>query len=208
MASPARALANRDNAQLSTGPKTEAGKARSRMNAHVHGLTSKTVVLPHESTEEYDAMHRGLIESHNPANDNEKLLVGRIAQAYWRLQRCYAVERAFLENRIDASSAADPHAAMANLFIDKAEAARMRLLMRYLAAHERAYYKALADLHKAQADRRKQERELAFQQTFAEMHAASAHEANGFVSQPADPGCGLDSQPPLTAAMPELRKAG
>ena len=201
MASAARALINRENAQSSTGPKTDAGKDRSKLNAIAHGLTSKTVVLPHESEEEYSAKHRGLIESHQPATVNEELLVERVAQAYWRLQRCYAVERAFLDNRIEASSLNDPHAAMANLFIDKAETARMRLLMRYLAAHERAYYKALADLNKAQADRRKQERELAIQLAYSEPSSSSTH-GDGFVSQPEDsiahnPGAGL------TCAFPQ-----
>jgi hypothetical protein len=195
MASAARALANRENAQSSTGPKTEAGKESSRMNALGHGLTSRTVVLPHESAEEYAAMHRGLIASHNPANATEKLLVERIAQAYWRLQRCYGVERAFLENRIEASSSVDPDAAIANLFIDKAEAARMRLLMRYLASHERAYYKALADLNKAQSDRRKQQRERAATEAFAELYSRPPQPPVGFVSQPAQPANTLTSPP-------------
>src|SRR5687768_11124075 len=96
----ARAAINRENAQASTGPRTATGKERSSRNALGHGLTSKTVVLPHENAEEYEAMHRGLLEAHKPANSNEKVLVEQIAKAYWRLQRCYGIERAFLENRI------------------------------------------------------------------------------------------------------------
>jgi hypothetical protein len=148
------------------------------MNALGHGLTSRTVVLPHENAEEYEATHRGLIESHKPANKNEQVLVERVAQAYWRLQRCYAVERAFLDNRIAASEQEDPDMAMANLFIDKAESVRMRLLMRYLGSAERAYYRAMADLQKAQATRKKEEREQAAAETAAEA---------GFVSHPATP---------------------
>jgi hypothetical protein len=169
MAATARALINRENAQASTGPKTESGKEASKMNALGHGLTSKTVVLPHENAEDYQAVHCGLIEAHRPTNDNEKVLVEHVAQAYWRLQRCYAVESAFLDNRIAASDQ-EPEAAMANLFIDKAESARMRLLMRYLGSAERAYNKALSDLQKAQAARRKQEREDAAAEAFTEIY--------------------------------------
>jgi len=73
---------------------------------------------------------------------------------------------------------------MANLFIDKAEAGRMRLLMRYLTAAERANNKPLADLHKAQAERRKQEREQAAMEGLAAMYRQPAAEPVGFVSQP------------------------
>ena len=39
---------NRENAQHSTGPKTEAGKQKSSLNALRHGLTGQTVVMPAE----------------------------------------------------------------------------------------------------------------------------------------------------------------
>jgi hypothetical protein len=183
MSAAARALINRENAQASTGPKTQFGKEVSKMNALGHGMASKTVVLPHESAEEYQQMHRGFIDSYNPANEREKQLVELIAQSFWRLQRCYGVERAFLENRIAASGEEDPDAAMANLFIDKAEANRMRLLMRYITAAERAHNKALADLHKAQGERRKQEREEAAHRELAALYTAPVKASNGFVSQ-------------------------
>jgi len=38
--------ANRRNAQQSTGPRTDAGKKTSSLNALRHGLTSRIVVLP------------------------------------------------------------------------------------------------------------------------------------------------------------------
>ena len=40
--------ANKQNAQHSTGPRTENGKARVALNALKHGLTGKQIVLPHE----------------------------------------------------------------------------------------------------------------------------------------------------------------
>lgn len=45
MATPAQIAANRRNALKSTGPRTAAGKARSRMNALKHGLRAATI--PH-----------------------------------------------------------------------------------------------------------------------------------------------------------------
>ena len=49
---------NRNNALRSTGPKTEAGKRRSRRNAVRHGLTAETVVVALEDIEDYQAFRR------------------------------------------------------------------------------------------------------------------------------------------------------
>src|SRR6266481_2901055 len=43
---------NRANASHSTGPKTEAGKKRSSLNAYRHGLTGQTIILPAEDLDE------------------------------------------------------------------------------------------------------------------------------------------------------------
>jgi hypothetical protein len=80
------------------------------------------------------------------------------------------------------------------MFTDKAESAKVRLLMRYLGTAERAYYKAIADLNKAQAERRRQEREdaqhEAMQSMYEDVQCESAESdtqpvIDGFVSQPA-----------------------
>ncbi|MDR3621366.1 MAG: hypothetical protein P4L85_18590, partial [Paludisphaera borealis] len=57
MATDAQLQANRANAKKSCGPKSDDGKARSRLNALKHGLCAKTVnlVLPHEDPAELEA---------------------------------------------------------------------------------------------------------------------------------------------------------
>jgi hypothetical protein len=206
MASAARALANRNNAQASTGPRTPEGKAAVRLNAVAHSMTSKTTVLPHESQEEYNTLLQSFVNAYQPASDHEHLLVERVAQAHWRVQRCYGVERAFLENRIAAaqeeSPDIDPDAAMARMFIDKAEASRMRLMMRYLGAAERAFHKAVADLAKAQAERRKAAAEAARMEAIAAAYAQVgfvSHDTPVACSAPPDPVTLEQTEPSSTA---------
>ena len=49
-----RAAINRANAQHSTGPRTEAGKKRSSLNALRHGLTGHVIVMPGEDLAAYE----------------------------------------------------------------------------------------------------------------------------------------------------------
>jgi len=57
-----RAAINRENSLKSTGPKTEAGKQISSLNALRHGLTSQVVIMPNEDLEAY---HRFTESFHN-----------------------------------------------------------------------------------------------------------------------------------------------
>ena len=56
MASEKQVMANRANAKRSTGPKTAAGKALSRMNAHKHGLTAQTIAIGDEDPKAFDLL--------------------------------------------------------------------------------------------------------------------------------------------------------
>jgi len=58
MATPAQILANRTNAQKSTGPRSAEGKAVSRFNALKHGLDAESIVLPGEDPADYEALAR------------------------------------------------------------------------------------------------------------------------------------------------------
>jgi len=92
--SPAQLAANRANAQLSTGPKTPAGKARSSLNALKTGLTGRTVLLPSEDAEAYQAHLQRFFAEYQPADDKEHELVQRLADISWRLLRIPSLENA------------------------------------------------------------------------------------------------------------------
>jgi hypothetical protein len=86
--------ANQENAQLSTGPKTEAGKATSAMNAVRTGLTGRTVLLPSDDVAAYQT-HLTVYENEfQPIGLRERELVQSIADTQWRLQRIPGLEMA------------------------------------------------------------------------------------------------------------------
>ena len=72
MASEKQLVANRANAKRSTGPKTETGKALSRMNAHKHGLTAETIVFRDEDPKAFDTLRAELEEEYNPRLGNRE----------------------------------------------------------------------------------------------------------------------------------------
>jgi hypothetical protein len=88
----ARSARNRANASRSTGPKTEAGKHRSSLNALRHGLTGHTVVLPAEDLDAYNAFTQQLFDELKPIGLLEKQFAQIIADTSWRLNRIPALE--------------------------------------------------------------------------------------------------------------------
>jgi hypothetical protein len=66
MATELQKAANRRNALMSTGPRSLAGKARSRMNAVSHGLTAQQTLLPGEDPAKYEGLRRSMFNSLRP----------------------------------------------------------------------------------------------------------------------------------------------
>ena len=75
MATPAQLLANRANAQKSTGPRSVEGKAASRFNALKHGLDARSIVLPGEDPAEYETLAREYDSSMCPETATERFHV-------------------------------------------------------------------------------------------------------------------------------------
>jgi hypothetical protein len=90
--SEAQLRANRANSQKSTGPVTPEGRAKSSQNALKHGLTGKTVLLPHEDPALYQSELEDLIQTYQPATDDELRLVQSIHDGGWRIARIQSIE--------------------------------------------------------------------------------------------------------------------
>ena len=82
-----RLAANRANAQLSTGPCTDQGKAKSSLNAVRTGLTGRTVLLATEDVAAYEAHLERFRREWQPVGDRETELVQSLADTQWRLDR-------------------------------------------------------------------------------------------------------------------------
>src|SRR6476620_8801755 len=91
--------ANRANATKSTGPRTQVGKARSRLNSRKHGLTAKTLIIVGENDEDFEELRSALFEQYDPQSALEFELVERLAGILWRLRRVPLFEAGILDAR-------------------------------------------------------------------------------------------------------------
>jgi len=92
MATKAQTIANKRNAQQSTGPKTPEGKATVSQNAIKHGLTAKRTVIPGEEHLDYNLYHYEMIEELEPVSPMESMLADRIVSLSWRLERAVRIQ--------------------------------------------------------------------------------------------------------------------
>ena len=84
-----------------TGPKTEAGKLRSALNATRHGLAGKSLLLPGEDPVEYEARLDGIFTALAPQDDAEAELVALVGDDIWKLSRLARIEKGVSLARIE-----------------------------------------------------------------------------------------------------------
>ena len=158
-----RAAINRANAQKSTGPRTEAGKQRSKLNALRHGLTGQTVVLPTEDHSAYDRHAQSFLDEYQPKGATETQLVQSLIDTSWRLNRVSAVETNLFslgitenENRVQASHP-EAGAALAMALTFREHTGAFAQIGVYCQRIARQFEQTLALLRQLQAERRKSE---------------------------------------------------
>jgi len=131
MATPAQIIANQQNAQSSTGPRTPEGKARVSQNAIKHGLTSKHLIIREDEQEEFTALQSSLLAELAPEGAIETVTFHDLMHAAWNLHRL---------RRMEAEC-------------DLSDFAAYDRIGRYQARTQRAYYKALKELRSLQTNR-------------------------------------------------------
>ena len=190
MTSAKQLQANRNNARLSTGPKTEQGRSRSRMNALRHGLTGQVTTMTDEDRAAHDQFSQALIKSLAPEGAMETQLAQRIATDSWRLNRASAIEDNLFALGLhqNAGNLCPDHqqidAALTTARVFTEESHQLQILTLYEQRLNRALQKNLALLQSLQAARKVQRA--------IEMNEASRllqlSEMNGVEYQPAKDG--------------------
>jgi hypothetical protein len=87
MASPAQITANRANALLSTGPATPETKSAVRHNAIKYGIHAKSLIIPGEDPEEFEAFKEFQLDAWCPQDTAEQQCVDQLTTTLWRLNR-------------------------------------------------------------------------------------------------------------------------
>jgi len=148
--------ANKNNAQQSTGPKTDEGKAVSKYNAIKHGLLSKEVLLEGEDEAILIEIGKRLRTELGPQTELELVLVDRITANVWRLRRVMKIEREMMDDdrfTTDYLGKTTEKTLGEALSYDFANNDTYGKLIRYEASIERGIYKALHELQRLQAAR-------------------------------------------------------
>jgi hypothetical protein len=142
MSTQAQIDANRANAQKSSGPVTDAGKAASSQNRASHRLSQHVTfqVLDHEDEYLYHVLFDGLVQQFDARNDKaEHAIVERMAQHEWMRRRALEYQDRIFND--------------GNLYRDLIMQL-MKLYMRYESQHERAYASCFNQLLKLRAEKR------------------------------------------------------
>lgn len=153
----------RANGAKSRGPITPEGRAASSRNSIRHGLTAKSVVLPTESTEEFQLLRDAYVDQFHPQSQVEMELVETMAVARWRLRRIVTIETTLLgtemvrrvEDIDDEFNAVDGDDRLAWVFQKLADEGKsLGLLVRYEGTLNRSYDRAFKQLLLLQSTRK------------------------------------------------------
>ncbi len=104
MTTEAKILANRRNAQKSTGPRTPRGKAAVSQNAVNHGFSARQTVISSESQAEFDLYRQQFLDELAPDTPMESMLAERVVNLSWRLKRAARIQN----QTIDALNSPKP----------------------------------------------------------------------------------------------------
>jgi len=145
MATPAQILANRENAQHSTGPTTEEGKAVSAGNAVRHSLTARGLIVPLGLETAFADFEAALRINLIPNGGLEGVIFQRILESGWNLERCRRAQAQLFEKTAAADLSIDP-------LLDDQNEAKFARIDKYARQSENSMFKAMRELSKIQTE--------------------------------------------------------
>ena len=106
MATEAQIIANRRNAQKSTGPRSRKGKKAISQNAVRHGLLARQAVISSENRNEFCLYRDWMLDELAPFGPMESILAQRIVSLSWRLKRAGHIQKLTIDamNQDNANS--------------------------------------------------------------------------------------------------------
>jgi len=144
--------ANRLNAQKSTGPITDAGKAISSQNAFKSGLYAQSMIIPGERLEDFQALSSEYYERCQPATPEERACVDLAIRHEWFLRRYTNVECQFWIFGIKGQIRERPGFELGYVFNDQSQ--QFARLQRMVSATQKSLFGAIHELERLQKDRR------------------------------------------------------
>ena len=104
MASLRQIESNRINAQKSTGPKTEKGRARSSQNALKTGIDARSLVINTENLADYEALSARYFAQFLPITEEERTLVDALVTSEWLRLRYLRAETMIWDHELDGNT--------------------------------------------------------------------------------------------------------
>jgi hypothetical protein len=89
--SEAQLRANLENSKFSTGPTSEEGKRKVRLNPLTHGFSGHTCFIPDHEKEDYKRHFSSFLDDYKPKGRTEEFLVQSLAELSWSAQQIRAV---------------------------------------------------------------------------------------------------------------------
>jgi hypothetical protein len=161
MATDRQIAANRANAQKSTGPRTQAGKAASSANALKSGVYAQSTLIPGDDPAEYEALRQEHFDHFAPANPDERDLLDLMIKYKWQLRRLHNCYDQMWLRELDKdlkSEYYNPNAPLVRPFnLANVNCNSLINLSRMIHSTDRAFHRTRAALIKAQDQRRRAE---------------------------------------------------
>jgi hypothetical protein len=138
--------ANRLNAQHSTGPRSDEGKAVSCFNALKHGLDAKSHIIPGEDAAHFETLAEEYFAQFQPEGPAQEMLVRVIVESDWLSRRYARIEAAVIDKLVANTKPEDLFATLSS------KQNPLIHIFRRRDAANRNWFRALKELQKLQKE--------------------------------------------------------